>query len=239
MRGEFAGGTELSQAIGLAAQWWRFLVAGLCAYGLLPRTLAWCFGRYRVRRALRRAPLDHRSFQRLYDRLLPAVGWEGPAPGSVRGRAPGAGGATAAPDLATAPGAPAWLLAWGRLGQRREALAGVVAGRFGLELRQALAAGGADLGADRAAIEGLGEGSAERVVFVFEAGQQPTKEVLGFLRAARDRVGSGRPFVVLLVVEEEDGRFRDADPDEREGWRLAVADLQDPHLWVDALEVPA
>ena len=51
MRGEFVGEQPLSTAIPLAAQWWKFLVAGLVAYGLAPRTVALWFGRSRVRRA--------------------------------------------------------------------------------------------------------------------------------------------------------------------------------------------
>lgn len=98
-----------------------------------------------------------------------------------------------------------------------------------------LPAGGADLEDDVRALDGLR--GATRVAFVAAAGQQPTADVLGFLRQARDRIGAGKPIVVGLLEIRADGAVGVIAADERRAWDRALGALGDAHLWVDALEV--
>ncbi len=233
----FVGGTTFDQALGLSRVWWRFLVAGLCAYGLVPRGLALAFGSFKAKRELAKAPLDHAGFQRLFDALLPSsIGWEGPDAASVRGDAPAPEGAAPARGHAPSePGAPVWVVAWGRLGERAAGVGELVGRRFGGLVRGAHAAGGASLAEDRATIAALRDARADRVVLVCDAGQQPSKEVVAFVRQVREAIGNGKPIVVGAVDELEGGEFVDPDGGVREAWRRALAVTGDAYLWVERI----
>lgn len=238
MQGAFVGGRETVEAIPLAARWWSFLLAGLVAWGLVPRTLALAAGSWRARRARAAASFDHVGYQELFDRLLPpSIGWEGPAPADVEGRAP-ARQRTATPHPPAAPGAPTWVVVWGSLARSAAAVTDHLQRRFGADVRAVLDAGGADLAADRDTVRALREAGAGRVAFVAAAGQQPTSDVLGFLRAARGAIGAGRPIVVGLL-ELGDGGGRDATDEELAAWRRSLGTLDDPHLWVETMAVPS
>ena len=69
-----------------------------------------------------------------------------------------------------------------------------------------------------------------------EAGQQPSKDVIGFLRELRATIGAERPLVVGLVQDRGDEGFADAEADEHEAWRRALLALGDAHLWLEGLE---
>lgn len=240
MQGTFVGGRSLAEALPLAAQWWRFLIAGLVAWGLVPRVVSLTAGSWRARRALRAASFDHFGYQELFDRLLPpSIGWEGPAPGEVEGQAPRSGRGPATPHAPSAPGAPTWIVTWGSLARDRDAAVAQLVRRFGADVRQVHEAGGADLAADESAVDALRQAGATRVAFVAAAGQQPTADVLGFLRVVRAALGAGRPIVVGLLDIGADGSCIDAADDERAAWRRALGTLDDPHLWVEAMEVGA
>lgn len=234
MQGRFVN-ESMADAIPLAANWWRFLLAGLCAWGLLPRLLALGFGGWRAARARAATGLDHAGFQALYERLLPhAAEWEGPDPEAVRGSAPPAQGRMAAPPKAVA-GAPAWLVVWGSLLRRREQVARQLGERLRFEVRGTFAAGAADLAADGQALQALQKASASRVVVAFAAGLQPTAEVVGFLRSLRSALGPGRPLMVVLLAETGDA-IADAEAEERSVWQRSLAAVMDPHLWLATLE---
>jgi hypothetical protein len=239
MPGAFVNGGTLAQNQLLSAEWWRFLAAGLVAYGLLPRVLALVVGAWQRWRALRSAGLDHAGFHALYERLLPRdVGWVGPDPSSVRGEPPvAAGPRPATPHVAPAPGATAVVLCWGSAA-RTAALVGAAAGaRFSARIVATLPVGGASLAGDDQALKELGRQKPQRVLMVFAAGQQPTADTLAFLRAARGALGAGRPIVVLLAEDAGQGAFRDAEPEEQAIWRRSLGTLGDPHLWIETLEV--
>ena len=240
MTKSFVGETPPAEAVALAARWWSFTIAGLVAWGLVPRVLALIAGSYRARRARSAASLDHAGYQQLFDRLLPpSIGWEGPAPSDVVGTAPrdGLGPQTSHPP--TAPGAPTWVVVWGSLARSRDIVASHVGRRLSADIRGVSTAGGADLAADAQAAQALQKAGATRVVLVAAAGQQPTADVLEFTASLRSAIGSARPLIIGLVEIRPSGFIADADADERAAWRRALGTLDDAHLWVEAMELPA
>lgn len=236
MPGEFVGGTTNAAAVGLAAEWWRFLVVGLVVYGLLPRLVAWSAGRWLAGRALRRAPFDHAGYQELFDRMLPAgSGWQGPDPRAVAGEAPAAGTAPAAPHAPIAPGATTAAIAWGSMARQRDGVAALIERRFGVTAREVVEAGTADLVTDEDAIRRASGHRAARVAFLAAAGHQPTGDVLAFLGRLRAAVGPTVPIVVGLVDFASDGELLDAEEDERAAWKRSLGALDDAYLWVEAM----
>lgn len=219
------------------AAWWRYLVLGLVAYGLLPRLAALALGAAMARAAQRRVSLDHGGYQRLFERLLFAArsrAWQGPDADRIRGDAPdvtAAGGAARAEVERAAQQRPRWLVAWGRLGGMAERLREQWVGR-GVDVVGTLAAGGADLAQDRRCVEDLGERGAQWVTVVFDADQQPTKEVLAFLASIREATG---PTVCLTaaLLFDSGASFEAPDKDQWDAWDRSLRAVGDPYLWLE------
>jgi hypothetical protein len=104
-----------------------------------------------------------------------------------------------------------------------------VARRFGCRVKAVLAAGLPDLSGDDKTIATLARSGAERIVLALPEGQQPTVEVLRFLRSVRSRRGAPCQLVVGLLAEAGD-RYQDVDPDEIESWRRYLLAEADPYL---------
>ncbi|MCR9243428.1 MAG: DUF2868 domain-containing protein [bacterium] len=240
MPGAFVAATTPADALILSDQWWRFLVAGLVTYGLLPRVLAFGLGAWCERRALKNVRLDHVAFQDLFDRLLlGGSGWQGPEPASVVGPAPMAGQGPATPHAPTGPGTATAAVAWGSIARRREQVVGLVGRRFGGEPVAMVTAGAAELDADQAALAELRACKAGRVAFVAAAGHQPTRDVIAFVERLRNAVGETTPIVIGLVDFGDAGEFRDAEADERSAWQRSLGALDDAYLWVEAMGAKA
>jgi len=234
MPGAFVHG-ELAAQSRHGAEWWRFLAAGLVAYGLLPRLFAACFGAVRQRRALHTAGLDHAGFHALYERLLPHhTGFAGPDPATVRGAPPAAGAARTAPSPPAQPGATAVVLCWGSVARSAAAVCFAASSRFSLRVLAALPAGGASLAGDDTALQQLAQHAPQRALVVFAAGQQPTADALTFVRSVRGKLGAARPLLVLLAGSAKDP-LADAEPDEQAIWRRSLGTLGDAYLWLDTL----
>lgn len=221
-----------------AAAWWRFLAAGLVAYGLLPRTAALLFGLVQKQRALRAVGLDHAGFQALYDRLMPpSVGFDGPDPTTVRGPAPVAAPATPATTNAPRePGAKTVLLCFGSAGRTRAMFPSAIAKRWSLDVVASASVGGKDLGDDERALQQITRTAPRRVVLVFPPGQQPTADAVNFLRAIRKHLGPTKPLVVTLAGAGEDGTLGGAEPGEHDIWRRSLAAIGDAYLWLEPIE---
>ncbi len=237
LHGGFANQQSLAEAARLSTRWWQFLVASVVAYGLLPRLLTWGWAAWSHARVLRRAPCDHAGYQQLFDRLLPAnVHWRGPAPESVGSQAPAAAAERTLPPRS---GEQATLVLWGRLAQHEAAV------RRAIERRQALAgpalrAGGIAPEPDTEVAASLASGSQARVVVAFEAGMQPTREVLGFLAEVRRHLPAGHPLLVCLLAETEaGGTFDDAEAQELAIWERSLATRGDEYLWLQPTAEPA
>jgi hypothetical protein len=220
----------------LRRTWWPFLVAGLITWGLLPRVLAYTFGAYQVARTSRRLPLNHTSAQHLYERMFPAVAdWRGPAPESVRGGRPRAAHEVAPRPLAEAAAGPCFVVCWGTLFDQAEAVGRHMERRFGHRIRGALGAGLADLQGDEDTRGRLRRDKVGRVIIALPEGQQPTKELMRFLKDLRQQLGKESELVIGLLAQSSAG-FRDVDPGELDLWRERLLAEADPYLSLQSME---
>ncbi len=237
MQNGFAGALDLPQALTLAGQWWSFLVASLVCWGLLPRALALGFAHLRLRAALHGLPLDQACWQELFDRLVePDTGWRNADPAQV--------GQLPAPATTRSGAAPldgtlrAHLVGWGSLAPHGERLAELLRARFGSPPLAIHRAGTADLQDDQRAREALQAARPTQVVLLMAAGQQPTREVLGFLDGLRSALGPRTHLVLGLVDPRASGGFADADPDELQQWRAVLDRRADPYLRIVGMVQP-
>ncbi len=237
MPGEFVA--RIDNAPQLAAQWWPFLIAGVVTWGLVPRLVALFAGSWRARRALAAAGFDHIGYQELFDRLLPPrTGWQGPRPEDVEGSPPAPtqpGDARRTEHAPVAAGAPTWLLLWGSIAKHADVVAQQLTARTSADVQSQHAVGGADLRDDQRALDSLRGAEATRVTFVAAVGQQPTADVLEFLRNVRQTIGATKPVVVGLLGVDDGSGFTDATDSELEQWRRSLGALDDPHLWAERM----
>jgi uncharacterized protein DUF2868 len=225
-----AAGAGRSAHPELVGGWWRFLVAALLAYGLLPRALLLAVSRLRAARLLATLPHDDAEVTRLVGRLSgPHVDMRAPV-AEAPGAAPG-GGLAAAP--AAAPGAPCALVLW-RDVPGGAPLEAAVSRALERPVLRARSAGGRDHEEpDPAALAALGAG-VDPVVVVAEAFEPPDRAARRFLAALRAALGPRRLVLVLLVGAAADGPRPPRDADVRV-WRDGLSPLEDPFLAVEPL----
>ncbi|MCA8969657.1 MAG: DUF2868 domain-containing protein [Planctomycetes bacterium] len=223
--------TKVEDSDRLVKQWWTFLIAGVVAWGLVPRTVALVLGSWFARRGIRAYGFDHVGYQGLFDRLLPVqAGWSGPSPEDVEGVEPTK--AVEAESARAMSGASTWVLLWGSAARHDAAVRDELTRRYASDIRAMHGVGGADLGADERAVDALGREAASRVILVAAAGQQPTREVLDFVLAIRRAVGAGKPIVAVLLEFANGAAVGDALEEERAQWRRSLGTLDDPHVYV-------
>jgi len=227
----FRGGDHTVQIPMRSAPWWRFCVACMITYALLPRLVLFLFARWQLGRAVRRAFARQPAVLALRDRLehrlveTEAEGTE--APPTPRGSAV----RPAAP--APARGTHCTALAWSGFPLDVEAslrCAGLVADAV-------LRAGDGALADDAAAIEALRRRPAGEVVAVLvKAWEPPLLELQDFLRELRAALGDGR--IVALVPVAQDAAGGPALPLEAAlgPWQSAVLRSGDPWLVLHAPE---
>jgi hypothetical protein len=214
----------------LVGGWWRFLVAALVCYGLLPRALLLAAARLRVARLLGTLPLDDAEVGRVIARLSAphiALGGAGAEPAGAL--AP----AAATAPLPVAPGAPCALVLW-RDAPGGPALDAAVARALGRPVVRTRSAGGReheDVGTGWAALAA----EADPVV-VAEAFEAPDRGVRRFLEGLRRAVGPRR-LVLVLLVGSTDGAPRPPRDEDVRIWRDGLAPLADPFLTVEPLRV--
>ena len=235
--GGYVDSAGITGAVELRRTWWPFLVAGLITWGLLPRALAWSVGTYCARRSRYRVPLNHMAAQHLYERLFPpTASWSGPDPAQVRGEVPAI--ATDAPASKPAPLASGAcdVVCWGTLSSDKTAVGNHLEERFACEVGKVLAAGLADIGVDRKTVSSLARRKPRRVVVTLPEGQQPTVEVMRFLRELRGELGAQCELVVGLLAAASTG-FGDVDPDELDSWRRYLLAESDPYLSLQTMGI--
>jgi hypothetical protein len=213
----------------LVGGWWRFLVAAIAVYGLLPRLLALLAARLRARRLLARRPLDDAEVSRLVARLVePRVETRSPTPEAAGEEGPRA--AARAPG--TAPDAPAAVVLWRDVPDGAE-IARLVAAHLGRRVAAVASAGGREASDWRGALD-----AAEPVVVVAEGFEAPDRAALRFLRDLRGAAGP-RHQVLVVLVDAAEGAVRGAPEAEVAIWRDGLARLEDPYLFVEALRAGA
>jgi len=227
----FRGGPHIVRDPMSSAPWWRFCAACMVVYGLVPRAALLGFGRYRLRRAVRRTFVHQPAVLALRDRLEHAVvettadaAEAPPAPRDTRARP-----AASAP----APGQRCAALAWSGFPFDVDASCRLV----GLVARSQRRAGEGALSEDAAAIEALRrEPSDEIVAVLVKAWEPPLLELMDFLRELRATLGDGRVVALVPLAQAPDGapvvpRAAALGP-----WRTAVEQSADAWLVLHAPE---
>jgi hypothetical protein len=212
----------------LVGGWWRFLVAAVIAYGLVPRALLLALARLREARLLARLPHDDAEVDRVVARLTaPHVDTRAPL-GEVTPELPSA---RAAGPSAERSGAPWAIVLWRDVpdGARLEAALSSALGGPVVRVRRA---GGKDHEEAGADWEALGAGA--EVVVVAEAFEPPDRAVRRLLAELRRALGAKRPVRVVLVGDANGAPGGPRDDDVRV-WRDGLAPLEDPYLAVEPL----
>ena len=246
----FVGGRNLEEAVSWARDWWPFLLLALLFWGVIPRLCAWLFGQWRARKAFAALPFDHASCQQLFERLLPPTSsWESPAPEAVYAPPLEADEQQQAHPQKPAPIVPkgdsasksrkrtpthAAIILWGRLSQHPDAFGGIAEVICSGKTPIYHGAGGADLTEEQSSLNALNKASLASAALFVEAGVQPTKEIFGFLREVRDRVGARTPISVLILSDQEGG-WRRGDADECRQWQARLEAEGDPYLALHAM----
>jgi hypothetical protein len=214
----------------LVGGWWRFLVAAVAAYGLLPRALLLVAARLRTARLLARLPHDDAEVARVVARLTaPHVETRAPL-AEAAGALPSArGGAT----LARGAAAPCVLVLW-RDVPGGPALEAAVSRALARPVGRVVGAGGRDH--EEGALDWAALAAGTDVALVAEAFEPPDRAARRLLARLREALGPRRHLAVLLVGEGEGGRARPRDEDVRV-WRDGLAPLEDPYLAVEPLGV--
>jgi hypothetical protein len=222
------GGAGRAADPALVGGWWRYLLAAVATYGLLPRTVALALARLRAARLLARLPLDDAEVSRVLSRLAePHVEAGALAPEPATAAAP--------PPLATAAapqsGERCAVVLWRDVPARPDVQA-AIARHVRRDIASVHAAGGRD---DAGASWGAAVDGAEPVVVVAEAFEAPDRAALRLVRELRGALGPRRHLLVL-VVDVGDGRVGPAAEASVRTWREGLARLEDPYLAVESLE---
>lgn len=208
-----------------SGQWWPFLAACLCVYGLLPRVLLAAWSTLMVRWSLRTVPFDTPDIERLVARLTPPAirRTHGDDPGNVTPL--GVGHRPVASTLSSEVRGEGLGVVWRDAESPDTSLREFLRDRYQLGLQGPLgAAGGHDFSSDERFIQRLIRGDMSLVLIVAEPWTVPDAALKRFLASIRAH-GPERPIVIALT---EGGSEEDAVI-----WAGYLAELQDPYLYFE------
>ncbi|MEL7367436.1 MAG: DUF2868 domain-containing protein [Myxococcota bacterium] len=231
------GFPEGVQAV-MVGQWWRFLVAAVLTYGLLPRFSLWALTRGLRASSLSRLRLDTPDIQRVLQRLqTPQVETRAEAPPPPNQAAPAV---EIEPALSPSPSSDAVptqcaVVRWRQVPAAEASLEVAIRATFGYRIEVATEAGGADFDEDEASQRTAAEVSGP-VVVVAEAFEAPDKGIRRYLRGLRQAVGIDRPIYVALVGEGTADLLAPPVADDVALWKDRMTLLEDPYLGVQAVE---
>lgn len=217
--------------------WWPFLFAALCTYGLLPRLVLASFAAYRQRAARRALALDHGECALVYSRLLrSASGWGPgrPVGSEVPAESRCETDESPPPPLPAADG-PVDVIRWADAAVSREEARALLSARYGWEIG-AFDDGRGDGGEQDAALLSRvgGAGTHAPVLLIAEAWEPPSKNLTHFLRELRRSCGTEQAIVVALLTrgaERPTATLTDVRI-----WRRRVAAIGDARIRVEALD---
>ncbi len=218
-RADIAAGS--SRALGA---WWPFTVFAVMTYGLLPRLLLLSLAAVRLRAATGALLLEDSRVTALLDRMTsPAI--ETAAAQHDDAPLPAIGLATAGDRPMTGS---ARALIWEN-SLPPDAARSYARRQLGLEVLDIAEAGAGRLTLDRAALEQLATDRSRTLVVFTPAWEPPLLELRDFLGELRRRIGPGTSIVVAPVPDGP----RAVTEVERATWHSAIAQLGDPHIYLE------
>jgi hypothetical protein len=215
---------DAAHAPGASAPWWRFLLACMALYGLLPRVSVLVWARLRLRAAVRTAFRRVPGVAALRDRLESQL-VETAAEAEQPGPAPEPG--SAHPRVVSLDaGARCRAVVWAGF-----PIADAAAARaaLGVEVVSLHRAGEGGLEEDGVALRALREaGGGEPVLVLAKAWEPPVLELLDFLAEVREAVGEARAILVVPLALGEGSRVAPPSPRDAVQWSRAADRLGDP-----------
>jgi len=216
--------------------WWPFLFAALCVYGLLPRLVLATSAAYRQRSARRALALDHGECALVYSRLLRAAGGWGPG-AAVGSEVPAEDRRDVDAADVTLPAAagPVHVVRWADAAVTREDAERMMAVKYRWSVATFEDGAGDGGESDARLLSRLGSDRSRSPVLVLaEAWEPPSKNLTHFLRALRKSCGAECAIVIGLLTK---GAHRaGASLDDVRIWRRRVSALGDPRIRVEALD---
>jgi hypothetical protein len=208
----------------LLGAWWKFLIACMLVYGLLPRVLTVLWSRWRFAAAVHVAIMNTPGVMQLLDRMnRQLIETQADQPEVVGAVA--SGGAHAAAAISTANIGP--VINWSSV-DLDKLKAAVVSSK------QTLHAGGA-VEQDRQVLDELGRsGGDESVAIVVKGWEPPMEDFVDFVKELRQVLGDARPMMVIPL-----GLSGAPTPLDLSTWRDKLASIGDPWLVVQAPDMEA
>jgi hypothetical protein len=220
----FRGGTRALDPAA-SAPWWRFVLAAMVTYGLLPRIATALGARWRLAAAVAHAYHHAPGVAALRDRLDHALVETTAEAPEVTGASAGSGGGVAAAALPA--GEPCELVLWSGL-PLDDAAAIAVAEGMGIAVARVHRAGEGAFAGDAPVVAAVGSGGWASV-FV-KAWEPPVLEFLDFLAELRAALGDGKPIAVVPLAVDAGGRAQAPVPEQAGPWRRRLETAGDPWL---------
>jgi hypothetical protein len=216
---------QLSVALG---QWWRFLLAALVCYGLLPRLFTLTFSWYRLHFQMRKALCNLPGAAELLARMnSPLVSTSAAQPEQALQMAP-ADSSTQSAVANQAIQGP--VVDWSGACNDRQAVQSALAA-VNVQAQEFLSAGGKQSPQqDSELINSLCRNKTEAIGIVVKAWEPPMLDIVDFLAALRQQCKARTSLIVLLWGGESA-----VSPTDMDTWQRTLAQLSDPQLHVECL----
>lgn len=231
LEGRFAGAPVGTRGDArMVSEWWRFLIACLVSYGLLPRLSALALFYARLRSAQRHVPLDTPLVRRVIARMTTPVLSTQAQTLQPQGAAPG----HVFEAVAAARNEATVLVLYRDVPTDQALLTRMVRERFGSQVESVQRAGGLDIAAELAWCHALRE-RATTVTVIAEAWEAPDKSLRTLLARVREAIGAQRTLRVALIGEASAHGYAAAALEDVRIYADRLTLLHDPYLIVETL----
>jgi hypothetical protein len=224
-------------------RWWRFLLAAMIAYGLLPRlaTLLWCTWRFTA--AMHWSLLHIPGVTDVLDRLHTIVIETRSPNAEQEGEAAASAPATAIPgEVQTTVGRTCIAINWSEVPLDERALTVRIAMDLGFAVEQIYQAGGiSTLDQDRRIIDHVYQAVTSNpsplgtVVVAVKAWEPPVMDFVDFVRDLRAKLGDGLRIIVAPLCMNTNRPAVSAPQAFAEQWQRHMQTIGDPWLSVRSL----
>ncbi len=215
--------SQLAIALG---QWWPFLIAAVCCYGLLPRLLTLSISWFRLRQSMQRAlcqmPGASELLARMNSPLVSTVAAEPEKTDSSHVHHV-AEQTVSKPYALSCP-----LIVWSQACTDKVQMQAWCQ-QLGIDVQDYLQAGGRNsIAEDSELLSSLCRTSPDVVVVLVKAWEPPLLEFTDFVQQIRQHCGAKIPIIILLSSAME--KVSDSD---RDTWHQALNPLADPNLHIE------